>query len=297
VIDYPGALFMDAFYEPRDYDGNDFKASFFWTRGLSFAAHWHDDIEIVYIESGELILGINTMCRLLSAESLAICGSNEIHYYKNAGACHFLVLKFPPEQIGYTTRWPSGRLVTTSFLTPGEDSVAPGLRKRLIELIVEADREWKEALHTRAGGSSLIIRAKFMEFCGLVERRLTEPLSATSRTAKSSGKLERLQSAIEFIRTNSSGSVRLEDVAEIAHLSQGAFSRTFSALTGSSFHFYLNSVRVEKAIEIMRSEPDKKILDVALDCGFESLRTFNRAFKQIKGLTPRESRKAPGEEG
>ena len=46
----------------------------------------------------------------------------------------------------------------------------------------------------------------------------------------------------------------------------------------------------------MRSEPDKKILDVALDCGFESLRTFNRAFKQIKGTTPRESRRSLGEE-
>ena len=287
---------MDAFYEPRDYGGNDFKASFFWTRGLSFAAHWHDDIEIVYVESGELILGINTMSRRLPAGSLAVCGSNDIHYYKNAGPCHFLVLKFPPEQIGYTTRWPSGRLITNSFLVPGEDSIAPGPRKRLVELIVEADREWKEALRTRAEGSTLIIRAKFMEFCGLVERRLTAPLSVTPRAAKSSGKLERLQSAIEFIRTNASGSIRLEDVAEIAHLSQGAFSRTFSALTGSSFHVYLNSVRVERAIEFMRSEPDKKILDVALDCGFESLRTFNRAFKQIKGTTPRESRRSLGEE-
>lgn len=285
---------MDAFYEPRDYGGNNFKASFFWTREFSFAAHWHDDVEIVYVESGKMILGINTRGQLLPAGSLAICGSNDIHYYKKAGPCRFLVLKFPPEQIGYTTRWPSGRLLERRFLTPdsgsGSGSSAASLRKRLIELIVEADREWK-ALGARNGGSTLIVRARFMEFCGIVEERMTQPLSAAPRAAKSSGRLERLQGAIEFIRANSARPIRLEDAAEVAHLSQGAFSRTFSALTGSSFNAYLNGVRIERSLEIMEAAPDKKILDVALESGFESLRTFNRAFKQIKGATPRELRR------
>jgi AraC-like DNA-binding protein len=283
---------MDAFFEPRDYAGNDFKASFFWTREFAFAAHWHDDVELVYVESGKMILGVNTMSPVLTAGSLAICGSNDIHYYKKADPCRFLVLKFPPEQIGYTTRWPSGRLLTRRFLVPGEEGADEDLRKRLVELVVQADREWK-ALESRKGGSALIVRARFMEFCGIVELRLTEPLSAIPRAAERTGKLERLQGAIEYIRANSAGPVRLEDVAEVAHLSQGAFSRTFSALTGSSFHAYLSAVRVERAIELMKAEPDKKILDVALESGFESLRTFNRAFKQAKGATPRELRRGP----
>jgi len=281
---------MDAFYELRDYSGNDFKASFFWTREFAFAAHWHDDVEIAYVASGKMILGVNTMSRDLSAGSLAICGSNDIHYYKQAGPCRFLVLKFPPEQIGYTTRWPTGKLLTRRFLLPGEAPAIEDLREKLVDLILEADQEWKN-LSAGRGGSALIIRARFMEFCGIIENRLTEPLSLRTKATRGSGKLERLQSAIEYIRANAASPIRLEDTASVAHLSQGAFSRAFSALTGSSFHAYLNGVRIEKAIEIMAAEPDKKIVDVALECGFESLRTFNRAFKQAKGRPPRSARR------
>jgi AraC-like DNA-binding protein len=286
---------MDAYYEPRDYSGNDFKASFFWTRGFAFAAHWHEDIEIVYVESGKMVLGINTRSLLLPAGALAICCSNDVHYYKKAGPCKFLVLKFPTEQIGYAARWPSGRLLETSFLLPGKGSVDQGLRKRLIGLILEADEEWK-ALGSGRAGAALIIRAKFMEFCALVERHLTVPLSLSPRRERRSGKLERLQGAIEFIRANASEPIRLEDAAKAANLSQGAFSRAFAALTGSSFHLYLNGLRLDRAIEIMGSDPDRKILDLALESGFESLRTFNRAFKQIKGMTPREARRGLGGE-
>ncbi|MNE93692.1 HTH-type transcriptional regulator YesS [compost metagenome] len=52
-----------------------------------------------------------------------------------------------------------------------------------------------------------------------------------------------------------------------------------------SFISYLNHIRVNKAEEMLLNT-DKSIIDIALDCGFTNVRTFNRVFKQFRHNTP-----------
>ena len=56
---------------------------------------------------------------------------------------------------------------------------------------------------------------------------------------------------------------------------------------GINFVTYLNLVRVEHAAFELR-HTEKKFTDIALSCGFNNVRTFNRVFKEITGCTPSE---------
>ena len=46
-------------------------------------------------------------------------------------------------------------------------------------------------------------------------------------------------------------------------------------------------IRVEKAADLLRTSNDK-ITDIAFNCGFNNVRTFNRVFKEMTGYTPTE---------
>lgn len=67
------------------------------------------------------------------------------------------------------------------------------------------------------------------------------------------------------------------------------FSRLFKQFTNVSFYKYVNQKHIEKAAEML-TEPNISITNVALSCGFESLSSFIRMFKIVKGCTPTEFR-------
>jgi AraC-like DNA-binding protein len=47
------------------------------------------------------------------------------------------------------------------------------------------------------------------------------------------------------------------------------------------------------AIRMLRDYPERSISEIALDAGFGSIRSFNREFQSIYGMTPHEKRFSP----
>ncbi len=73
----------------------------------------------------------------------------------------------------------------------------------------------------------------------------------------------------------------------VAHL-----SRVINEHLGLNFFEFINQYRVEEAKRRMTGPgAGDKLITVALDCGFNSLATFNRVFKELAGRTPSEYRK------
>jgi len=52
---------------------------------------------------------------------------------------------------------------------------------------------------------------------------------------------------------------------------------------------YLMTIRIEKAVESLKTT-NKTIMEIALECGFQSITSFNKAFKNSVGCTPSEIR-------
>jgi len=73
-------------------------------------------------------------------------------------------------------------------------------------------------------------------------------------------------------------------------INKGYLSKIFSQVFESSFNQYLNNLRIERAKYLLENTEDT-ILDISLSCGFDSDRTFERAFKSVCSLTPSNYRK------
>ena len=91
-----------------------------------------------------------------------------------------------------------------------------------------------------------------------------------------------------YIRANYAQDISLDDMAEKLNLSPKYCSALFKKQTGQTFKKALNEYRVERAKELLRQEPDKKINDLAMEVGFVSANTFIQVFKQYTGTTPRQ---------
>lgn len=73
--------------------------------------------------------------------------------------------------------------------------------------------------------------------------------------------------------------------AKFMGYSESYFSKVFNTFSGMTFTEYLNTVRVEKAIELLKSE-NIKITNIASQCGFNTIRQFNRVFKKVTDCSP-----------
>jgi AraC-like DNA-binding protein len=60
-----------------------------------------------------------------------------------------------------------------------------------------------------------------------------------------------------------------------------------------SFYDLINQQRIESAKAALTNSPDKAVLEIALEAGFNSKSTFNTAFRQHAGTTPTQFRRGP----
>ncbi|MGH7489343.1 MAG: helix-turn-helix domain-containing protein, partial [bacterium] len=100
--------------------------------------------------------------------------------------------------------------------------------------------------------------------------------------------LERVR---EFVEKNLSEPISLRAAASAAGLEEKYFSAFFHRKTGVCFRDWLACRRVDRAIEILTLHDDT-ITSVAASVGFQDLRTFERAFKRLTGLTAREFKRS-----
>jgi AraC-like DNA-binding protein len=101
------------------------------------------------------------------------------------------------------------------------------------------------------------------------------------------GRMERI---CRYVEEHLGDEIDRASVAAEAHLSEGAFSRFFKLRTGKTLPQYVNELRVGRACRLLADEA-AKITDIAMDCGFQNLANFNRRFREITGMAPRDYRR------
>ena len=114
--------------------------------------------------------------------------------------------------------------------------------------------------------------------------------TAPLNPARSDAPVRKIERAISHIKQHHDSSIKLESVAELIGMSNNSFSSYFSKATGNSFSDFLNAIRISHACNLL-STTDKQITDICHTVGFNNVANFNRRFRVIKGMTPREYRK------
>jgi AraC family transcriptional regulator len=96
----------------------------------------------------------------------------------------------------------------------------------------------------------------------------------------------KLRTVIEYITENLGGSLTLEQMAAVVHLSPYHFARQFKAATGLPPHQFVVARRVERAQRLLRADGELGLVDIALRVGFSDQSKFSFHFKRIVGVTP-----------
>lgn len=264
-----------------------------------FAPHWHSEVELLYVLAGSVGVSVNQRRRVVGPGSLVILDSRNVHAFeRESRRAVAIIVVFKPEIIGNREAWPLCGKASGQVIARNDHQA---FSRRAEALAVSLLAEMKEK---RPGYGSLAI-GYVQQLCGLIERETAEPREGAAaapgeaaaaqprapETRPVSDALERMQPAIDYIHEKANYEVRLEDAAKVVSLSPCYFSRVFKGAVGMGFSAFVNEVRIERSERLM-AHTTKTLADIALECGFDNLRTFNRAFRANRGKTPSEEREA-----
>lgn len=273
---------MKPYYENRFYSNN-LPVHSNLTRSFSFLAHWHTEIEIIMVLKGRFQVGINREEKVLNKGDLAVCTSGQIHFFKDVCKdSEIIITIFHPSLIGFPDGWPKGQELLSPFIPCEEcnSSFIESLRKVLLSLHDELNHkdEWV----------NYMISARLYEIAGLLTKHASFVSAGKDTTRKPDSSIA--HQILRYIDERYITNLTLENVAREFNVSLSYLSKLVKKTSGMSFMSYLVNRRMLRA-EYLLKNSDKNITEIAFDCGFESIRTFNRIFRDMNSLSPSEYRK------
>ena len=277
---------MEAWHQ-RNLVDTEFPFNLFITDIAEFPPHWHEEIEIVYVLDENLVIGLNNEIFTVKPRDIFLIGRGEVHFFMT-----------PPKK--------SKRIILQFELSMFETFAATMRERRftipLIENIGAGETTHYELEHQilqieeeygrKAEGYHLAIKARLYDLMVILVRRVPMEKYSFSEQTKHLKRLERLEQVFRYVEQHHTREITLGEIAEAANFSIYHFTRFFKEATGMTFIQYLNNYRISKAIKYLTSSPDEPITEVAFKAGFESIKTFNRVFRQLKGWSPTNYKKA-----
>ncbi|MDR1972913.1 MAG: AraC family transcriptional regulator [Treponema sp.] len=251
-----------------------------------FAFHWHELIEITLVLKGSVSVSIDGKPYVIREGDLAVINSGAIHGYRDSrvGVENILFLfslEIFGEDLGELWEKNQGQLVFARkpVISATEDSP---VHRRLSTLLKKINKEYSD----KKSGWHLAIKTKLYEFALILLREIPPSARESREIIRMGSNRKILEQVFSFIHHNyTDPEVTLEEAAQAASLSKFYFTRFFKEQTGQTFHTYLSRIRVNRAEEYLTGS-DMTITDIAYQCGFGSVKTFNRIFKTYTSISP-----------
>ncbi len=235
--------------------------------------HLHDSLEVIYVTDGTLEVGIGTELYHMDAGDIALIFPDVMHHFRvfSEGENYACYIQIPPAACGAFVE----KIQKYSPQNPVIDRAAVG-----------------EEVCAALKGLSGVSQEEFVLAQAYVQILLAKCLPEMElRLKECSGNDDIVYQAAAYIAANFRESLSLASVASELGVSKYVLSRIFSGIFCCNFNRYLNDARLNYAC-ICLENTNRTITEICLESGFESQRTFNRAFKEQYRMTPREYRKA-----
>lgn len=270
-----------AFVEHRRYPSEFRFSAYFVGRDFTFLAHWHTEVELIYVLEGHFTLGINQVLYELHAGDIAMIGSGDIHYYSGSSEdARAVMVIFHPKIIGYERGWKIHNRFISPVMTAG--SLQASEQETIQQAFLHAVAECQE----RSTGWEMFAASNVNTICATLTRasdnRASTPDEWSTLALRNT---EIMQNALHFIEEKFNEDINLEATAQILNVSPFYLSKMFNKTVGMNFRSYINHLRMNKAHHMIVNT-DLSLSVIALECGFQSIRSFNRVFKALKGTSP-----------
>ena len=248
--------------------------------------HFHPEVQITLAirSNGYRIVGDNIAP--LRDGDLVLLGSEVPHVWQQdevrEGAVEAIVLRFTEDFLG------------REFLArPEMAGVVKLLHKarRGIEVHGKTRREVTERLQALPQATGLNRVIALLGVLDVLARSSDVKLLASAgfRPQLDASDQDRMGRILRHIQNHLTEEIARDDVARIASLSAGAFSRYFKSRTGKTLPEYVNELRIGRSCRFL-VEGDAPVTEIALDCGYQNLANFNRWFRKVTGTVPRDYR-------
>lgn len=240
---------------------------------LTFQPHIHSHIEMIFVFSGESESTADSKTELLEKGDIFIAFPNQIHYYRDLVAPKGIMLLFLPELAEEF-----GHIFNSKIpVSPVIKNVAEN--QKIKSAVDELWRIYKEG-HPFA---EALMRAYLLII-------MTELLPNISFEDAPKYDSDILKSVIKYCGEHFSQDISLQDIADNLHVSRYYISHLFGKRLKVKFSDYINSLRIRRACELLKQD-SMSVIEIGFAVGYNSARSFNRCFKSIKGVSPKEYRK------
>lgn len=231
--------------------------------------HFHTELEILYVLSGAIDATVDGEHRALKTGDICVILPGQVHTLLQIGQIQLLVIKILPATPMFGTH--------LDAFVYSEDSPHHSALRSSLEIIRKEDEE-------RSLGYALAVQ----NACGALTLYILRTLASQTVTSKSqmrSFDLYFFKKACAFIEESYENDISLDRVSSYFGYSRAYFSRLFKAVCGMNFFDYLSLFRLKKSITLLR-ETDRSIESIAFCCGYNCLRSYNRAFLRYFGQSP-----------
>jgi len=235
--------------------------------GIDFAAHIHDDLELVYVKQGGGLAYCDGRQYSLKDGCFFLVFPNQIHHYTNCPKGEYIVLIMKPSRLLYLNGFFEDGQPESAVYTGGEKLAF------LLELALE---EFQQA------GDSCVLDGYLTAFLGKLLKHYTIEKTDLSRSC--------VLSILQYCAKNFRDNISVKDISEHLHISPSHISHIFNRRLHISFSDYINALRLNEAAKLLENY-SFTVAQTASQAGFPTIRTFNRAFQKHYGMTPSVYRK------
>lgn len=256
--------------------------------------HWHEELEILYILEGSMLLQIDTQSILVNKGDIVLIPPNFIHgasRYNNS-ICSFYAIVFHPSFIFSALN----DIIQQSYLEPffiktDKSFYLIDEKSKDQSKILQQVSSIIEAYNSRGFGFELLIKSyvlqilyHFIEINSEKKKQLSKDDLLTTL---------RIKKILTYLEDNYQKSFSLREWASNIDLSKEQFCRIFKKHFNKTPIEYLMNYRINKAADLL-IHSHMPIIDIAFETGFESANYFTIVFKNKTEMTPRQFRNSHG---
>lgn len=252
-------------------------------RNINYLSHFHTEIELILVRSGSVDVACEGKSFRADERSICIFMPGEIHSFSSPCSNHLYIIKLYCRNSAEKTDFSSLRIPSNMIEADTREN------GELTEMINSLAREMTE----RKVGFAYAANAVAANILAYILRELPTVGIDPNEHRRHMSEVALLEIVGGFISEHYPDDIELDAAAKYCNLSKYYFAHLFKNAFGTTFYEYLTLYRLEKSVPLLL-DTDKKISEIALDCGFSNIRSFNRAFRRVYKKSPSEYRNCRG---